>query len=176
MPRVKMTSEQAKINAQKSAAKRRANKLARLGLGSPAEPILIPTPLAAALDSGAADEPKGEIDAPKPVRKPGPDGASSTELEGWLVQAIGIVTVFGALALAGGNEDDPIFDALCMTKTEASAIAHPAARIIARSGINERFGAQLIQSNDYLALAMALGSYLFRAVPAVSNKVRSISN
>ena len=84
-----------------------------------------------------------------------------------------MITVFAALAVAKGNEDDPAFDAVCMTPDEAHAIAEPAARILARTGINKKFGSKLVQSNDYIALIMACGAYGLRAMPAVGAKVAS---
>jgi hypothetical protein len=64
-------------------------------------------------------------------------------------------------------------DELSMSPAEAGAIADPAARILARSGLGKALTKRLATSSDAIDLVLALVIYGSRVAPAVRAKMES---
>lgn len=60
------------------------------------------------------------------------------------------------------------------TDEEADAIGTPAARILARSWVNDRWGKHILGASDYILLALVLTEYTERIAPLVKERVRTL--
>jgi len=68
--------------------------------------------------------------------------------------------------------DEALLDELTLTDEEISAITPPAARLLARSGIQEHIRKKILHSGDAVALVGALGLYGYRCYSSISAYVR----
>lgn len=60
------------------------------------------------------------------------------------------------------------------TDDEADAIATPAARILARSWVNDRWGKNILGASDYILLALVAWDYTDRISPLIRDRVGDV--
>lgn len=125
-------------------------------------------PKLSAVGSGAA---KKRTRAPKR-----PDqSAAAGDLQDWLQEGLGVLSVFVAWWICRHVEPPEVQEEaikfLAMSPDEVEAIAEPLANILSSTEINHRYGKQLVRSNDYLKLLVAVFSYGYRVYPFLKEGV-----
>lgn len=78
--------------------------------------------------------------------------------------------LFAWWLVAGTGSPRSARNELELTDAEASGMARPLARILARSFINAKYGKSVLGASDYIVLAVVVTGYAERVAPAIRRK------